>query len=344
MNDRGRGNRKKKQRTWQQRFGRTSMGRGLNYLHFPKGLQGRFQDRGIRNVGQSNAQSNAASQSNAQSNAASQSNAQSSDPSESNAPSQYNAPSDPNTPQSVQDTPQSQQLAQSIISSINNNGDLDIDMPPSRGATPLPPHSTPAASTPAASTPPGTDEVKRADIPSTPELVDRALRQTIPLGVARKNTNDPKIKSRQRFIHVVEATRKYLPQYYQLPLTTDTNRSIFSKYFKQICIKEGCLKLGDSIYCLRDWRNNSLSNKHFWHCSKSRGSKDYTCDCDQWQATDDMKCFHTLISTLADDPARFEQPDIAVHVQEYQKMKGDNVVYLGTYEPSMFVQGWVQGY
>ena len=324
-------------RDWNLRFGNTAVGRAYNYIHIPMGMrrESRFGRRSIptgdyitpRSQRSQLQHQSQPSQSEYQTQHQSQSEPKSDAKSDTETPSQQPTP-DPQVRSFTTPDSQSQQLVQSPASYDAHN--TDIEMPPSREQTPMPMTSVPS-----------TDESNRNVFPSIRELEQRGRQHfnlVTPPDNNNNNDNNNEIPIRLAFGHefmdVIEAVRTFLPDYFSAILNTQEQCVIFRKYFKSICCDHGCLKLGTEKYCLRAWIKGKLSSKHYWHCSKSRGSRDYTCDCDQWQATDDMKCFHTLISTLADNYRNYKQSKIHVDIQEYQKTNAENVVYLGTYHPS----------
>lgn len=303
----------KKRDKWNVNFGGTKFGRAYHYIRMPAALQPQ-RAFGNRNIPAGDYVTPRTQRHQSQSDSSQSDvkcNTQTPQPQQ-----QTPTPSDLETPASQeQQTPQFQST---------DNHDYDIDMPPSRDATPMP-HA------------PDTDESERVYVPPTPELAQRAQQHYRESILPSDHSKPIKIKFGQEYMDVIEAVKHYLPSYYRSLLTTVENRAVFRKYYEEICRQHGCLKLGNERYCLRSWVKDKLSSKHYWHCSKSRGSKDYTCDCDAWQATDDMKCFHTLIATLADDYLKFKQQPIAADIKEHQKTNGEHVVYLGTFHPSSVI-------
>lgn len=221
------------------------------------------------------------------------------------------------------------------------SNDNDIDMPPSRSATPGPiadasqltvtPAATDAsiADTSQITLSPGGSDFQQSTpqhFPSTKVLLSQVEANT------QQEVRPALFPFRRNYINVIVAVKKYAPFY--VPTLLEFGEIEFEKYFKRLCIDHGVIQLTETSYCMRVMIKNKLSVKHYWHCAKARGSEKYVCDCLQWKKTDKLMCVHTLICHIADNYEKMEQPMVAIKPNSEQQL-ADNVVYLGTFRPGL---------
>ena len=156
-------------------------------------------------------------------------------------------------------------------------------------------------------------------------LQNQVKRRAQHLSNNTNNFKDKILAKMPEYANVIEQFGEAELYYYYQALRDNYHKSTTARMFN----------LGDGLYVIPIWQSGlgiggGLSNKHFQHCHKSKGTGELLCKCKFWKLWNQRRCVHSLLSEICNRHSEIDLDNIAVVVNDTKHYVNEYVTLLGT--------------